>query len=218
MNGIKPLNDLIGNTTRIDILRTFFQYPGEFTGRHIAKLCHLPQATVQKQLDVLKAHHLLTFKQVGPSRVFSINIEHILYFALLDLFERENKMLEEIEARIRTSIDTNVSLRKNVMHASMFGSIATGQSTQESDLDLFLVIREKQQSKDLADWVVNTSSQITTASGISVHPLIVYEKELPTLRQSLKDNIKLQARHIYGIETEELAQKWQKPVKSDRHK
>ena len=142
MNGIKPLNDLIGNATRIDILRTFFQYPGEFTGRHIAKLCRLPQATVQKQLDVLTAHHVLTFKQVGPSRLFSLNAKHILHYALMDLFKREQEMLEKIEARIKKSIDENRQLRNNVVHASTFGSIATCQNTQESDLDLFLVIRD----------------------------------------------------------------------------
>ncbi|MFH1737149.1 MAG: nucleotidyltransferase domain-containing protein [Actinomycetota bacterium] len=218
MNGIKPLNDLMGNATRIDILRTFFQYPGEFTGRHIAKLCHLPQATVQKQLDVLIAHHILTFKQVGPSRVFSLNAEHILYSALMDLFDREQKMLMGIEARIRKTIDENRQLRNKVVHASTFGSIATGHNTQESDLDLFLVIRDNYQSEDLSDWMVNTSSQIITASGINIHPFIVQEKELPKLRKSLRDSIKQQSRRIYGISTEELEQKWQKPVKSDRRK
>lgn len=218
MSEIRPLNDLMGNSTRVNILRALFRYPGEFTGRHIARLCHLPQANVQKQLDVLIAHHILTFKQAGPSRVFSLNTEHILYSALMDLFDREQKMLMGIEARIKKSIDENLQLRNKVVYASTFGSIATGQSTQESDLDLFVVIRDNYQSGDLSDWMVNTSSQIITASGINIHPFIVQEKELPKLRKSLRDNIKQQSRHIYGINTEELEQKWQKPVKSDRRK
>lgn len=204
----KPLNAILGNQTRVEILRTFFWYPGEFTGRHVARLCRLPQATVQKQLRVLAENNILTFKHIGRSKNFSLNAQNILYPALKDLYEAENKVLLQLENLIRQVIKRSSYLRNQLAHASIYGSVVKGEETPQSDIDLFLLFRDDFNERLVNEKFENASEQIATISGMSLHPYALSLGNFGKMNKELLRKVEGASRLIYGKNLKELKKKW----------
>lgn len=211
----KPLNVIIGNQTRVEILRTFFKYPGEFTGRHIARLCELPQATVQKQLQVLVDNDILTFRQIGRSKIFSLKEKSILYPALKSLYEAEGKVLSQVEDLIRKAIRRSSYFRNELVHASIYGSVAKGKETPQSDIDIFLLFKNQFDKHLAGENLENVSEQITTISGMHLHPYAWSLKKFNKLNKELVHNLEENSRLIYGIDLEEVKKKWRSSQRQD---
>ena len=212
----KPLNTILGNKTRVEILRTFFKYPGEFTGRHVARLCKLPQATVQKQLQVLADNNILNFKQVGRSKTFSLNTENILYPALKALYEAESKVLSQIENLIKQTIKRSPYLRNQFVHASIYGSVVTGEETSQSDIDLFLLSLDDFDKNRVNEKLEKLQEKILATSGMYLHPYVLSLKDWKKMNKSLLRSIEENSKLIYGEDLKELKKKWQKRRKQKR--
>lgn len=208
----KPLNDILGNRTRVEILRTFFKYPGEFTGRHVARLSNLPQAAVQEQLQALADNNVLNVKHFGRSKVFSLNDSNILYKTLKALFEAEEKVLSNIENVLKRKIEEDKELRNYIAHASIYGSIVEGMETPHSDIDLFILFKEPCDEKRINEKFDSLRNWLTTTSGKNLHIYQWNLDKLNRLNRNLLRDIEASSRPIYGSEIKEL-KKW-----SDRRK
>lgn len=204
----KPLNVILGNQTRVDILRTSFKYPGEFTGRHIARLCKVPQATVQKQLRALVDSNILTFKQVGKSKAFSLNTQNILYPALKDLYQAENRVLLQIENLIKQAIKRSSYLRNQLAHASIYGSVIRSEETSQSDIDLFLLFKEPFDEHLVNDKFANINDQITTITGKRLHPYVWSLDNFHKINKRLLRDVEENSKLIYGKDIKEFEREW----------
>lgn len=211
----KPLNVILGNQTRVEILRTFFKYPGEFTGRHVARLCNLPQATVQKQLQVLVDNDILAFRQIGRSKTFSLKEESILHPALKSLYEAEGKILSQVEDLIRKTIQRSSYLRSELVHASMYGSVVKGEETPQSDIDLFLLFKNQFDEHLVTEKLENVSEQLTTISGMRLHPYAWSLKKFNKPNKELVRNLEENSKLIYGIDLEEVKRRWRSRQRQD---
>jgi len=204
----KPLNVILGNQIRVEILRTFIKYPGEFTGRHVARLCKLPQATVQKQLRVLVDNDILISKWAGRSKIFSLNVQNILYPALKDLYEAEGKVLIQIENLIKQAIKRSSYFRNQLAHASIYGSVVKGEETPESDIDLFLLFKKDFDEHLISEKFENVNEQITTISGMGLHPYAQSLKKVGKINKKLLRDVEKDSRLVYGKSIEELKKEW----------
>jgi DNA-binding transcriptional ArsR family regulator len=213
----RPLNDVLGNETRIEILRTFFKYPGEFTGRQVARLCGLPHATVQKQLDILGASGVILVKHVGRSKIYSLNPDSLLYAVLDNLFKQEGIVRKSITLLIEESIQKNQQLRNHLVHASLYGSMVAGTDTAESDIDILLVLKDNY-DQDVVDlWKDQLRSTITTISGIHFHPFSEPLSRWRLTNAQTKKNIMMNSELVYGKTLNDLEKQWQRNQKQEQH-
>ncbi|MDI6892415.1 MAG: nucleotidyltransferase domain-containing protein [Actinomycetota bacterium] len=204
----KPLNVILGNQTRAEILRMFIKYPGEFTGRHVARLCKLPQATVQKQLSVLVDNDILISKRAGRGKIFSLNMQNILYPALKDLYEAEDKVLPRVENLISQAIKRSSYLRDQLVHASIYGSVVKGEETPESDIDLLLLFKEDFDERLVNEKFENVNEQITTISGMSLHLYAWGLNNFDKINKELLRDVEEASKLVYGKNLEELKKEW----------
>ncbi|MCL5291882.1 MAG: nucleotidyltransferase domain-containing protein [Actinobacteria bacterium] len=206
----KSLDEILGNRTRVATLRTLFKYPGEFAGRHIARLSRLPQANVHKQLQVLADNHVLVYKYVGNSKVFSLNTEFILYESLKELFKAEEGVLPQIEESIRRALRGNRYLRKHIVHGSTYGSVARHEENVGSDIDLLLLTDVPDIKKKISEKLEDLSDHILTVSGMTVHPYIRSVEEFMSENPALIQEAKSSQRLLTGKRIEELEREWRK--------
>lgn len=219
MKMTKPINEVVGNESRVEILRALFRYPeGEFTGRHVARLTRLPQATVLRQLNILEDYNIVQSRRFGRSRVFSLNEKHYLFPVLQDLFSRESALASEIRQVVRSSIEHNKSLRKWLVHASLYGSVVEGRESTGSDLDLFLVRRPGASEEKIHDWLVDLGQEVATISGTHLHPYVSSSEELRKINKKLWHNLELHSEHVYGKSFQELERTWLKRSKPKVHR
>jgi predicted nucleotidyltransferase len=130
------LDEVLGNKTKVKLLRGFFTYPEkEFTESELQRIAGIPQASVHRNVKSLLENGLLDRKRIGKANLYSLNKEHILYPLLSSDFEEERNTLVELKKVIAGAVK-NLS---EVELAVLFGSIAKGIERADSDVDVFIV-------------------------------------------------------------------------------
>lgn len=132
------LDEVLGNKTKVKLLRGFFTYPEkEFTESELQRIAGIPQASVHRNVKSLLENGLLDRKRIGKANLYSLNKEHILYPLLSSDFEEERNTLVELKKVIAGAVK-NLS---EVELAVLFGSIAKGIERADSDVDVFIVCK-----------------------------------------------------------------------------
>ncbi len=132
------LDEVLGNKTKVKLLRGFFTYPEkEFTESELQRIAGIPQASVHRNVKSLLENGLLDRKRIGKANLYSLNKEHILYPLLSNDFEEERNILVELKKVIAGAVK-NLS---EVELAVLFGSIAKGIERADSDVDVFIVCK-----------------------------------------------------------------------------
>ena len=151
------LDEILGNRTKVKLLRGFFTYPEkEFTESELQRIAGIPQASVHRNVKSLLENGLLDRKRIGKANLYSLNKEHILYPLLSSDFEEERNILVELK-KVITGAVKDLS---EVEMAVLFGSIAKGIERADSDVDVFIVCkgdksRLEEKLKDLISVIRN---------------------------------------------------------------
>lgn len=139
------LEKLFSSRTRVKILALFMMNPEEdFFIREISRLIEENLNSVRRELQNLEDLGLLKSKKHGNMKFFSINPEYPIYPELRIIImktEGVSKSIKEILKRIG-----------DIKLAFIYGSFASGEADQGSDLDIFLVgdIDEDQLLRELS--------------------------------------------------------------------
>lgn len=181
------LDRVFGTETRVKILRAFFRLDaGEFTGRHIARLCNLPQKSVQKNLLVLREECILTIRYAGKSHLFSMNKAHPLFDALKTIFESEGGLYKTLCNLISKQIKRNPVLKRNVISASVYGSVSKGTERPDSDVDVFIIVGNRAALNEVEHELAKAGDAAREAFGNSLHFLVKPRDALGELRREKK--------------------------------
>lgn len=112
------------------LLEVFYEHPGdEFTVRALAKIAKLPLATVQLYLQELKKRDLVNANNTAADTPF-FRIKKTNYF---------------VEKIVSSGLLDHLIQMYHPSCIILFGSIRKGDSTQESDIDIFLESATKTQ-------------------------------------------------------------------------
>lgn len=126
-----PGDALLGPaTTRL--LAHLARLNGGITGRRAAELAQIPWSTGWRTLERLTSLGLVLRQNVGSSALFSLNRDHVLWPPVRDILSAAGR----VEVLIA---DLVVELADDETTAALYGSVARGESTAGSDIDLVIV-------------------------------------------------------------------------------
>lgn len=153
------------------IVELFYEYPSQkFTVREIAKKTKVPKSTAQQYLLELKEKKLIDEKnQAASTPLFKV--------------KKVNFYIEKI---VESGIIEKLAQELNPSCIILFGSIRKGDSTYESDIDLFI---EAPLSKD-----INTQSY---EKKIKHKIQLFIEKDIKNLQPQLFNNV-INGIKLYG--------------------
>ena len=171
------LDEMLGNKTKVRLLRAFFTYPEKgFTESELERIAGIPQASVHRNVKSLMDNGLLDRQRIGKANLYSLNIEHILYQLLSSNFEAEINVLAELKNMIAGSVKSLPQIELVVL----FGSIVKGMERADSDVDIFIVCRgEKSKIEDKLKGMTNISQN---KFGNPVSLMIKQNEELQDLK------------------------------------
>jgi len=133
--------NIIGSGSKVKMLRLFFEYPNrEFSTKEAFVDTGVGFGYGLKCLNSLQESGILLLKKVGKQKRYFLNKESKLYPALLEIFKLESEAFPKISYRNR-GVLADIIERLDKETVILFGSLAAGTATRESDLDL-LVIHE----------------------------------------------------------------------------
>ena len=140
------------NKGKEKILRLFYENrTAEFHLREIARRTRFNENSAYRFLKQLEKDHILSSKIEGNLKKFSINKSLLIYavFAILDV-ERLDKLPSIRKKAILLFLD---HLKQKPVIAFLFGSTAKNSFSEESDIDILLIVNRRIETKETEEFV-----------------------------------------------------------------
>jgi len=175
----------------------------ELTGRRIADLAGVPVTSTARVLAELEETGLVHSRAVGPSRLYRLNRQHVLWGPIEAILAAPARVEQVAMDAVRGIVGDRATL-------AVFGSFARGDAGASSDIDLLLVWDDRVTSDEVDAVLEALNTDLWLATGNRVEVVSLHTDELARLVHSddpLVESWRRDARTLTGMElTARLAQ------------
>nr|MDO8134025.1 nucleotidyltransferase domain-containing protein [Candidatus Njordarchaeum guaymaensis] len=159
--------------------------------RELAKLSNVGLGTVSSEFRKLAKDGLLEFKTEGQEKYYKLNLANPKTRKMCELFETEKREKFFKENRRLAWILEDLTKKASdfvpeVQSVVLFGSMARGEATQRSDIDVLVIVPDydEQKFKQLMDSIDNLAREV---SGIHPTRLAAVVMSMKDFEQGLRD-------------------------------
>ena len=202
MNFTYPLDHILGQPSKIKILRFLIKSGVSMNGREIGKAIGLSHVRCHTILKELSEQGIVSFRRIGRSTVYELQQNHIVIKDWLNPLFKKEELLKNNFARTVTN-----SLSIKPLSIILFGSMAKKLDRAESDIDILLVMPDNTNLKSCRREIIGSEEKITLLYGNHLSPLfmkrVTFVRKLRTGNQFLKEVLKYGCL-IYGLAFSEL--------------
>ena len=132
------VDSLLASPGRVRLLRTLYAEPRRgWSGRELARAAGVSSAQCARDLVDLLEAGLLSRDVVGRTFSWRLNEAYAMGPALEALFRTERDLPNSLRAELARALSS-----VPVKEARLFGSVARGDDTPRSDIDLFVEVRK----------------------------------------------------------------------------
>lgn len=132
MKNFEIINRLFSSKVRVKLLDAFLSFPNaRFYIRELARKINEEAKNISRELQNLESLGLLTSELQGNQRFYSVNEDFFLYSELKGIIFKTTGVLGLLK-------ETLAKL-EGIEAAFIYGSYATGEETDSSDVDLIIV-------------------------------------------------------------------------------
>lgn len=165
--------DALFSRTQQRVLGILFGEPERsFFGNEIVARAAGGRGTVQRELERLLASGLVTVRQVGNQKHYQADAKSPVFRELRSILLKTTRLADPIQAALRP-------LRKRIALALIYGSVARGEDTARSDVDLLVV------SDDLLlEEVLSHLEKAERDVGRPIHPTLHTRAEFSNRRRN----------------------------------
>ena len=188
------VESIFSSETKIQILRTLSSTNSSYSAQELEKEVTKNSAAIYSALDSLKKEEILIDLQPeGKTRYYQLNEEKEVKNAVENLFEAEKQeyKVKNIPTHILNLIfnlkQKLVNQVDDLDRIILFGSTARGSYTSSSDIDLYIVIKEKTKEKE--DQIYEITEEYNQEFSLIMrdreHYLEEFEKAVSSLAKSI---------------------------------
>ncbi|HEY2090953.1 MAG TPA: nucleotidyltransferase domain-containing protein [Thermoanaerobaculia bacterium] len=165
--------DALFSRTQQRVLGILFGQPERsFFANEIFQKAGTGRGTVQRELERLHASGLVTVRSVGNQKHFQANATSPVFHELCSIILKTSGLAEPITDALRP-------LRKRIALAFIYGSVARGEETAASDVNLLVV------SDDLLlEELLRRLADAERKTGRAIHPALYTREEFSNRRKS----------------------------------
>ena len=131
-----PLTRLLGNESHVRLLRTLIAFGGPLSVAQLASESGLSARGTRQVLDSLVNQRMVKVFGQSRSQLFAVDIQHPLASGLKSLFSCEQSRWEGLLQTLRGVLQP----MREVVAAWYYGSVARGEDSPRSDLDIAIVV------------------------------------------------------------------------------
>jgi predicted nucleotidyltransferase len=130
------LEKILSSKAKIRILREMIETNREYTFEDITKTINMSFGTVHPILKDLADSRILIVRKMGRSKLYKINEKHLLYNKLKKMFKAEKEGFNIVAKKF-----ARLLVKKGIKNIILFGSVARGEPTEKSDIDLLVIYK-----------------------------------------------------------------------------
>lgn len=179
---ISPL-DILNSKTKVKIIKFLLTHEASMSEREIASVLKVSHMSINRTMRELADINFVDFVTIGKAHLWRVNRKSYAYSVLSELIKGVSGIKDPLDnfkkILLKTLPDT---LIKRVV---LFGSIAEGSERANSDIDLFVLVKDKQSKQKLETKIEKLSNVCFEVYGNRLAPYILTEKEMKQ-RKNLK--------------------------------
>jgi predicted nucleotidyltransferase len=165
---------LIGTETKLKILRHVLSPGFEANGRELARMTGLSHMSVNRNMKYFYNINLVKLRRYGRTFSWSANEESYLYTKLKSVvsdimaIEPMNDLKKFLVKKLKSP---------GVISARIFGSVSKAKEKDDSDIDLFVVVKDEAAKKALDKSLEDAGLECMRIFGNPLAPYILTDKE-----------------------------------------
>lgn len=164
----QPLNQILGQQSKVRILRLLSSKPGQFTIREISRRIDLTVPNVSRALKELEEQAIVINQKAGRSILYNLNQNHYLVSsAILPMFEKESEAMKSLVEFFKKG------LSYKIISVILFGSMARKEEKEISDIDILFVVDNRADAKKIEQSILEKNPEIIHLFGNPISPLVM---------------------------------------------
>ena len=171
MNFTEPLNRILGQLSKIKILRFLIRAQVGMNGREIAQAVGLSHVKCHTALKELSEQGVVSVRRIGRANLYELRADHIIIRRWLAPLFHEEAVLKK---RLATVINHRLSVKPESL--IIFGSISKKKERPDSDIDLLCVVENRAALKQCEKDLIIASEEVTRQFGNRLAPQLIIKK------------------------------------------
>ena len=169
------LSDLFKSEAKLKIIRFLLDHEANMSEREIASILKISHMSVNRALRELNELNLVHYMTVGRAHLWKVNRRSYI-FGMLKKFMQQIKDIEDPLQALKKMITSTLS-QTSVQRIVLFGSIVQKTERSESDIDVFLLIKNQEDKARLEPALERLSMQCLDKFGNRLAPYLLTQKE-----------------------------------------
>jgi predicted nucleotidyltransferase len=170
-----PLLTFLDSKTKQKIIGFLLKHEALMSEREIAAVSGVSHMSINRIMRELAKTNFVHFVRAGRTHLWRINRASYAFDFLSGLFTTLSQNTAPLEDLKRTILD-KLSL-PSVENVILFGSVATGKERFDSDIDLFIQVKDESKKQEIAQAVEGLALLCLEKYGNPLSPYILTEKE-----------------------------------------
>ena len=172
---ILPL-DVLNSKTKVKIIKFLLTHEASMSEREIASILKVSHMSVNRTMRELDDMNFVNFVTVGKAHLWKVNRKSYTFKVLSELIKGISNIKEPLE-ELKKTILKNLpkTLIKKVV---LFGSIAKGLEKTNSDIDVFVLVRDMKSKKQIESSIDKLSNVCFEVYGNRLAPYTLTEQEM----------------------------------------
>ena len=168
-------SDLFKSEIKLKIIEFLLKHEASMSEREIASILEISHMSVNRAMQELAQINLVHYISVGKAHLWKVNRQSFAYKALERLIDGLKALpdpLSELKRVILKHLPKSL-----VKRAVLFGSVAKAKEKPDSDIDLFILVKNIQDQKTLEESIEKLSTECLNVFGNRLASYILTEKE-----------------------------------------
>lgn len=173
-DGIDILEALFGGPGRTAVLRLLAGQSAELTGRQVAELVGMSQPGIAGTLHHLAGLGVVQRRRAGQAILHQLDRENLLVKTIvLPALAAEANLIEDLKSELRAAFDP---LAVSIV---IFGSVARGESTPGSDIDVLVVTPDRTNAERAMQVADDVGLRFFRRYGMPLSVIVTAQDKLP---------------------------------------
>jgi len=193
------LEDIFSSKVKISVVKILFRYPEKkFSGRELARVVNASPSRVWEILNFLQRYGIIESARIGNTIAWNLNKSSIFSKELKRVLHLEKKMFGDLKHKIAHLFKKRLFVKRVIL----FGSVAHGKESPESDIDLLVVVKKENDKKIAGDIIQQLNPVFLSLYGNMISEIIYSEKEWLAKRNTpLAKNIESKGEILFERES-----------------
>lgn len=175
-------SNVLKSEVKLKIIEFLLNHEASMSEREIASILKVSHMSVNRTIRELAEMNLVAYMTIGKAHVWTVNRKSFAYKSMKRLMDKLKTMPDPLR-ELKRLIMHNLS-GSPVKRVVLFGSIVKNTERPDSDIDLFILVKNVRDQNNLEGSIEELSSACLDVFGNRLSPYILTEKQYKE-RQSL---------------------------------